>query len=75
MDASDIIRKLKEKTVFYNIQAQFSTAQASKGCNPKACGPNNCSYNFSDYQGRLDYFNGRFDLGASCSSCSTFCFQ
>ena len=72
MDASDIIKRLKEKTIFYNIQAQFSTAQASKNCKPKECGSsNNCSYNFSNYEVRQDYFNGRYDVGSLCSTCST----
>ena len=83
MDASDLIKRLKEKTIFYNIQAQFSTAQASatRPCNPKLCGSsNNCSYNFSNYEIRQDYFNGRYDLGSSCnfstcSTCTTFGYQ
>lgn len=79
MDASELIKRLKEKTIFYNIQAQFSTAQASKNCKPKDCGPsNNCFYNFSNYEVRNDYFNGRYEVGSACSTCSTcvsFCFQ
>lgn len=80
MDASDIIRSLKEKTIYYNIQAQFSTAQAAKGCRPGECGPtsNNCSYQFSNYEIRQDYFSGRYDVGSLCSTCSTcttFCYR
>lgn len=79
MDASEIIKRLKEKTIFYNIQAQLSTAQAAKNCNPKFCGgSNNCSYSFSNYETRQDYFNGRYDVGSDCSKCSTcttFCYQ
>ena len=71
MDASDLIKKLKEKTIFYNLQVQFSTAQA--GCVPTVCGASNgCSYQFSDYETRLDYFNGRAEV---VSTCSTLCFQ
>ena len=77
MDASDIINKLREKTVFYNLQTMFSTNQAA--CNPLQCGSsNNCSYRFTDYDTRLDYFNGRYGVGSSCSTtstCVTFCFQ
>lgn len=78
MDASDIIKRLKEKTIYYNIQAQFSTAQAANRCIPANCGPNNCYYQFSNYQTRQDYFSGRYDVGSSCSTCSTcttFSFQ
>jgi len=72
MDASDIIKRLKDKTVFYNIQAQFSTAQAAKNCKPAECGSsNNCFYQFSNYQTRQDYFNGRYDIGSACTACST----
>ena len=79
MDESEIIKRLKEKTIFYNIQAQLSTAQAAKNCNPKFCGAsNNCSYSFSNYEVRQDYFNGRYDVGSDCSNCSTctkICYQ
>jgi hypothetical protein len=77
MDASDIINKLRERTVFYNLQTMFSTNQTA--CNPLQCGSsNNCSYTFTDYETRLDYFNGRYAAGSYCSTSSTcvaFCFQ
>lgn len=78
MDSSDIIKRLRDKTVFYNIQVQFSIAQAAKNCVPTNCGPNGCSYSFPDYETRLEYFSGRYDIGSSCSTCSTcttFSFQ
>ena len=72
MDASDYIRQLKEKTVFYNIQVQFSIAQAVNKCAPLQCGSsNNCSYRFSNYETRQEYFSGRYDIGSACSTCST----
>ena len=80
MDASDIIRRLKEKAIYYDIQAQFSTAQAANGCRPGQCGStsNNCSYKFSNYETRQDYFSGRYDIGSlnsTCSTCVTFCYR
>jgi hypothetical protein len=83
MDASDIIKKLKEKTIFYNIQTQFSTAQArdTLACNPKLCGSsNNCSYNFKNFEVRQEYFSGRYNIGSvcnfsTCSTCTTFGYQ
>ena len=62
MDASDIIKSLRDKTTFYNLQAKFSTAQSTNQCRPKTCVPsNNCSYQFIDYSSRLNYFNGRYE--------------
>jgi hypothetical protein len=83
MDASDLIKKLKEKTVFNNIQAQLSIAKAIKTppCNPKLCGSsNNCSYNFNTFEIRQEYFSGRYNLGSvcnfsTCSTCTTFGYQ
>ena len=72
MDASDIIKRLREKTVFYDIQVRFSIAQAANGANPLACGgSNNTTYVFSNYETRLDYFKGRYDIGSECSTCNT----
>jgi len=72
MDASEIIKQLREKTIFYNLQVQFSTAQSAARCVPTDCGAsNNCSYQFSNYETRLDYFKGRYDIGSACSTCST----
>lgn len=83
MDASDLIKSLREKTIYYNIQAQLSIAQANKTppCIPRLCGSsNNCSYNFSNYEIRQDYFSGRYDVGSACSfstcsTCTTFGYQ
>jgi hypothetical protein len=79
MDASDIIKRLREKTVFYDIQVRFSTAQSANGANPLLCGgSNNTIYSFSNYEVRQDYFSGRYNIGSACSTCSTcqtFCLQ
>jgi hypothetical protein len=79
MDASDIIKRLREKTVFYDIQVRFSTAQSANGANPLLCGGSNKTiYSFSNYDTRLDYFNGRYAYGsesARFSTCNTFCLQ
>ena len=73
MDSSDLIRKLKEKTVFYNLQAQFSTI--NKGCVPTSCDVSTiaikCTYNFDSYEIRNDYTQGSYQYCSSCtcSSC------
>ena len=71
MDASDIIKRLREKTVFYDIQVRFSIAQAANGVNPLSCNSSNIAYSFPNYETRLDYFSGRYDIGSACSTCST----
>lgn len=71
MDASDRSNKVRDKTLFNNLQIQFSTLQTSTQCTPTNCGPNGCSYSFPDYTTRFKYFSGRYDIGSSCSTCST----
>ena len=51
MDSSDIINKLRDKTVFYNLQVQVSTAKVL------ATGT---SYTFPDYETKKEYFNGLY---------------
>lgn len=79
MDASDIIKALRDKTVYCNIKAQLSIAQARTGAQPEKCGPNNSTiYNFTSYETRNEYFSGRADYGQenpTASTCTTFCFQ
>ncbi len=79
MDASDIIKSLRNKTIYNNIKTQLSTAQFRTGAQPQKCGPNNSTfYNFTSYEGRTDYFMGRADYGneyPTQSTCTTFCFQ
>ena len=75
MDASDYIKTLKDKTLFYFLQAQFSTALGNS--NPSAGLTINNFYNFTSYEIRESYFNGRFEVGFdyNLSTCSTFCYQ
>ena len=73
MDASEIIKRLKEKTIFYNLQAKFSTSQA--GCVPTSCDFSTisvkCSYKFDSYETRQDYTQGSYEICSTCtcSSC------
>ena len=69
MDASDLAKKKKEMTMYYNIKAQLSTAQI--GCIPSVCNTSTCTYKFPSYETRQDYFMGRYDVGTSCSTCNT----
>jgi hypothetical protein len=75
MDASDIIKRMRDSTMYNNIQAQFSTAQL--GCRPGQ--PNTtCIYQFSNYDARNSYFTGRYGVSLYCSTCvnvSTICFS
>lgn len=69
MDASEIIKRLKEKTIFYNIQAQFSTSLAKSNANMRLTINN--LYNFDNYEDRENYFNGKCDV----STCTAVCYQ
>ena len=78
MDASDVIRALKAKTIYLNLATQFSTLK--KG-NPVSCASTiNCVYNFSDFDTRQLFFEGRYDYAlastcVTCSTCTTFGYQ
>ena len=79
MDASDLIKQLRDKTVYANIKATLSTAQARTGAQPQNCGPNNSTfYQFTTYEQKYEYFAGRYECGnecASCSTCTKYCLQ
>jgi hypothetical protein len=81
MDSSDVIKALRDKTVYYNLQAKLSTQQSRTGAQPQQCGPNNStSYVFQSFEQRDSYFAGRYDYAqdntcATCSTCINFCYQ
>jgi hypothetical protein len=58
MDSSDIIKQLRDKTVFYNLQAEVSTAKVFTS---------NKSYTFPDYETKKEYFNGLY-LSTPCTT-------
>jgi hypothetical protein len=75
MDASDIINRKKEKTIYLNISALLSTTQV--GSTPGKGGlASNTVYNFPSYDLRQDYFVGRYEAalvstpGVTCSTLS-----
>lgn len=72
MDASDVIRKLRDKTVYCGLVPQIIAAHP--GATPQTPSPLNVStiYNFTTYEQRTNFFYGRADVG---STCSTICFQ
>ena len=72
MDASDIIKKLRDKTVYCGLLPQIIAAHP--GATPQTPSPLNVStiYNFPNYEQRLSFFQGRADVG---STCSTLVFQ
>ena len=51
MDASDTIKKLRDKTVFYSLQAEVSTAKVFTS---------GTSYTFPDYKTKDEYNYGQF---------------
>ena len=77
MDASDIIKRNKDKTVYSNISAYLSTSQT--GSTPGVGGlKSNTAYSFSNYEIRQDYFEGRYNLHLASSinvSCATLSYQ
>jgi hypothetical protein len=61
MDASDLIKRAKDKTKYYNISRLLSTTQT--GSNPGQGGlQSKTTYQFSTYELRQDYFLGRYNL-------------
>jgi hypothetical protein len=77
MDASDLIKRAKDKTKYYNISRLLSTTQV--GSNPGQGGlQSNTTYKFSSYELRQDYFVGRYDLALISSpivNCRTLSYQ
>lgn len=77
MDASDIIKRNKDKTVYSNISVYLSTTQT--GSNPGTGGlQSKTAYKFSTYELRQDYFEGRYELALASSvkvNCSTLSYQ
>jgi hypothetical protein len=68
MDASEIIRKLQSKAVYTNFKNTLRVTQPN--CNVSTCGANiNCTLNFSDYQTRQLFSDGKL----YCSSCTNTC--
>ena len=51
MDSSEIIKQLRDKTIFYSLQAQVSTAKVVTS---------DKSYTFPDYETKTEYFNGQY---------------
>lgn len=82
MDGSDLIKQLRDKTVYYNIRTALSTQQSRTGALPQNCGPNNSTfYQFTTFEEKYQYFNGRYNSGTdcaacgTCSTCTTYCLQ
>ena len=79
MDASDIIKSLRDKTVYYNKNEQLKLRYAEIGKQLNQIGANNSTFNqFISYEQKYEFFEGRYDVGNSCSTCSTssqYCLQ
>ena len=78
MDASDVIRKLKEKTQYLNLANTFTAL--GKGAPASCASTINTVYNFDSYEERNAYFSGRSAYAQAstcitCSTCSEFCFR
>ena len=77
MDASDIIKRNKDKVVYSNISVYLSTSQT--GSNPGQGGlQSKTAYKFSTYEVRQDYFEGRYNLALASTStvnCPTISYQ
>ena len=77
MDASDLIKRNKDKTVYSNISVYLSTTQI--GSNPGKGGlQSKTAYSFPTYELRQDYFEGRYNLALASSvtvNCSTLSYQ
>jgi hypothetical protein len=72
MDASDIIKGLRDKTIYCNLLPQIIAARP--GATPQTPSPLNVStiYNFPSFEIRQSFFEGRAEVA---STSSTFCFQ
>jgi len=77
MDASDIIKRNKDKMIYSKISTYLSTSQV--GSNPGQGGlQSKTTYSFSTYELRQDYFEGRYQLGLTSTStvkCPTMSYQ
>ncbi len=65
MDASDIIRKLQNRTIFAGIKAQQQPLQPA--ANFSTCCITGAVLNFQDYQLRYSFYDGV----KYCSTCAT----
>ena len=77
MDASDIIKRNKDKMIYSKMSQYLSTSQV--GSNPGQGGlQSKTTYKFSSYALRQDYFEGRYELGLASTStvkCPTISYQ
>jgi len=77
MDASDIIKRNKDKVIYSNVSVYLSTTQT--GSSPGTGGlQSKTTYKFANYEVRQDYFDGRYELALASSvkvNCSTLSYQ
>jgi len=60
MDASDVMKLNKNKTIFYNLSTTVSTITLLSLFNQPV--QTQAIYNFPNYQVRQSYFSGKYDV-------------